>query len=187
VDNIPGIPGVGEKTAAKLLKQYDNLENILAHGDQIKGALGEKIRLGGDLARLSKKLATIITETPIPFHEENFRIKTPDTEALREVFAELEFRTLGRRILGEALEGSQGTPDLFSQTETAPPSLFPDQGLGPKGMENIHSKKPNYRSVSPDEIPELLEQLSKYKELAFDTETTGLDPNLAEILGIGFH
>ncbi|HEX3024674.1 MAG TPA: 5'-3' exonuclease H3TH domain-containing protein, partial [Chitinophagaceae bacterium] len=74
VDNIPGIPGVGEKTAAKLLKEYGTLENVLANADTIKGSLGEKVRAGKESAILSKKLATIITKTPVEFHEENFKL-----------------------------------------------------------------------------------------------------------------
>jgi len=75
VDNIPGIPGVGEKTAAKLLAEFETLENVLANADNIKGALGEKVRNGKDLALMSKKLATIITSVPVAFHEEDFRVK----------------------------------------------------------------------------------------------------------------
>src|SRR4029078_11637726 len=88
VDSIPGKPGVGEKTAAKLLAEYDSLENILANADSIKGALGEKIRNGKELAIMSKKLATIITNVPVSFHEEDFRMKEWNNEALTEVFNE---------------------------------------------------------------------------------------------------
>src|SRR6201996_1235536 len=99
VDNIPGIKGVGEKTAAKLLAEYGTLENVVASADSIKGALGEKVRNGKELAILSKKLATIITEVPVEFHEENFRLKEWNKEALNEVFNYLEFRTLIKRLL----------------------------------------------------------------------------------------
>src|SRR6202020_3216811 len=101
VDNIPGIKGVGEKTAAKLLTEWGTLENVVENADKIKGALGEKVRAGKDLAILSKKLATIITDVPVEFHEENFRLKGWNMAALNEVFTDLEFRTLGKRILGE--------------------------------------------------------------------------------------
>ena len=86
VDNIPGIPGMGEKTASKLLAEYDTLENILANADNIKGALGEKIRAGKDLAIMSKKLATIITNAPCEFHEEDFRVKPFNIDALKRYF-----------------------------------------------------------------------------------------------------
>src|ERR1700733_903540 len=103
VDNIPGIAGVGEKTAAKLLAEYGTLENVLANAEKIKGALGEKVKAGKDMAILSKKLATIITQVPVAFHEEDFKLKDWNRDALREVFAELEFRTFAKRILGEEL------------------------------------------------------------------------------------
>src|SRR5580693_3309321 len=105
VDNIPGIPGVGEKTAAKLLSEYQTLENVVANAENIKGALGEKVKNGKELAVMSKKLATIITNVPVEFHEENFRLKDWNKEVLNEVFTALEFRTLGKRILGEGFGG----------------------------------------------------------------------------------
>jgi len=91
VDNIPGIPGVGEKTAAKLLAEFDTLENVIANADKIKGALGEKVRNGIDSAILSKKLATIICNVPVEFHEEDFRLKEWNRQELKDVFTELEF------------------------------------------------------------------------------------------------
>src|SRR6516165_8631171 len=103
VDNIPGIPGVGEKTAAKLLGEFGTLENILANADKIKGALGEKVRAGKDMAVMSKKLATIITNVPVQFHEEDFRLKDWNKDALKEVFSDLEFRTIAKRLLGEEI------------------------------------------------------------------------------------
>src|SRR5436190_19207466 len=101
VDNIPGIKGVGEKTAAKLLAEYETLEKVLENADNIKGSLGEKIRAGKEMAILSKKLATILINVPTEFHEENFRIKEMNREALKEVFSELEFKALAKRILGD--------------------------------------------------------------------------------------
>src|ERR1700761_8319022 len=99
VDNIPGIKGVGEKTAAKLLNEYQTLESVIANADGIKGALGEKVRAGKEAAILSKKLATIITNVPVEFHEENFRLKEWNKELLNEAFNALEFRTLIKRLL----------------------------------------------------------------------------------------
>ncbi len=103
-DNIPGIPGVGEKTAAKLLKEYDTLEGVLANADKIKGAMGEKVRAGIDSAIMSKKLATIITNVPVQFHEEDYKISEKNIPALTEIFNLLEFKTLGKRILGSGFE-----------------------------------------------------------------------------------
>src|SRR6201996_287616 len=111
VDNIPGIKGVGEKTAAKLLAEFGTLENVVASAETIKGALGEKVRAGKDLAILSKKLATIITEVPVEFHEEDFRLKEWNKEALNEIFTTLEFKTLSKRILGESFAGGYTAPE----------------------------------------------------------------------------
>ena len=86
VDNIPGIAGVGEKTACKLLKEYGTLENVLEHADEIKGALGEKIRNGREAAIMSKKLARIITDVPVQFHEEDYRLKEWNIPELKEIF-----------------------------------------------------------------------------------------------------
>src|SRR4026208_587017 len=116
VDNIPGIAGVGEKTAAKLLAEFGTLENVLSNADNIKGALGEKVRKGKEAASISKKLATIIVNVPIEFHEANFQIKDWNKERLREVFADLEFKTLGKRILG----------DEFTAFKTAPEAVQTD-------------------------------------------------------------
>src|SRR3954467_781357 len=101
VDNIPGIAGVGQKTACKLLTEYGTLEKVLENADNIKGALGEKVRKGREAALLSKKLATIITNVPVQFHEEDFRLKEWNNDKLTEIFTELEFKSIGKRILGE--------------------------------------------------------------------------------------
>src|SRR6185436_6758293 len=93
--------GVGPMTATKLLAEHGTLENVLENADGIKGALGEKVRAGKEAALLSKKLATIITNVPVEFHEENFKLKDWDKEKLKETFIELEFRAIGKRLLGE--------------------------------------------------------------------------------------
>lgn len=133
VDNIPGIPGVGEKTAAKLLAEYGTLENVLDNADQIKGALGEKVRNGKELAVMSKQLATIITDLPVYFDEESFRISEHNKEELSEIFAELEFKTLGKRVLGEGFNAFQTQPenvqtDLFGNVVSTPKSNASKQG-----------------------------------------------------------
>lgn len=203
VDNIPGIPGIGEKTAAKLLAEYDNIENLLANADQIKGAVGEKVRNGRDLAIMSRKLATIITDVPIQFHEEDFRIKEKNTDILREVFDELEFKTLGKRVFGGAPEPTIVATDLFgnaipqrkapaatggaelqSAGEVETETLVEER---PAGINNISDTPHTYHLVITEaEIDTLIEQLMQYNEIAFDTETTDIDPNLADIVGMSF-
>ncbi len=204
VDNIPGIPGVGEKTASKLLAEYETLENVLHNADKIKGALGEKVRNGKDLALLSKKLATIITDVPVSFHEENFRMKDWNKEALKEVFAELEFRTIAQRLLGESLpipaskKGSidkelpQGIQtDLFGNAiePVSKPEPLPVSNEESFAVAtcNINNTAHNYTAVVKEsEIKKLVIDLSKQKEICFDTETTGLDANEAELVGMSF-
>jgi len=117
-DNIPGIPGVGEKTAAKLLKEYDTLEGVLENADKIKGAMGEKVRAGKDSAIMSKKLATIITNVPVQFHEEDYKLSEKNIPALTEIFNLLEFKTLGKRILGGDFEV------VSEKAKEAPVDLF---------------------------------------------------------------
>lgn len=197
VDNIPGIAGVGEKTAAKLLAEYDTLENILANGDNIKGALGEKIRSGKEMAILSKKLATIITQVPCEFHEEDFRIKAYNTEALKDLFNELEFKTLGRRILGEEYSafviGQQVVQtDLFGNAMEMPipkPEEIAkvEEKPGIVADKNITNTPHDYKLVIGEEaISDLVQQLMSIKEISFDTETTGVDANNAELVGLSF-
>jgi DNA polymerase-1 len=208
VDNIPGIPGVGEKTAAKLLKEYGNLENVLANVANIKGKLGEKIAAGKDAAIMSKKLATIITDIPAAvFHEENFRIKEMNKDALKEIFDFLEFKTLGKRILGEdsttTTDDGQLTTgkaakenvqmDLFGNIIEPEPkaavitSTESGEGTGLTVDKNINNSPHNYILSNTDElINQLTNKLINSPEICFDTETTGIDANDAELVGLSF-
>jgi DNA polymerase-1 len=209
VDNIPGIPGVGEKTASKFLQEYGSLENTLANADNIKGAMGEKVRKGKEMAILSKKLATIITNVPVEFHEEDFKLKDWDKEKLKEIFSELEFRTLGKRLLGEDFvpaaparsvvekEMPQGVQtDLFGNIiESALPKAEAttevdeaDQDDAPKVVDkNIHNTPHHYELVEGEAaIQQLVKELSSHREICFDTETTNIDANLAELVGLSF-
>ncbi|BDQ12813.1 DNA polymerase I [Sediminibacterium sp. TEGAF015] len=197
VDNIPGIPGVGEKTAAKLLKEYDTLENILENADKIKGALGEKVRAGKESAIISKKLATIITNVPVEFHEEDFRLKDWNREELNTVFTELEFKTLGKRILGETFNAFQAAPvavqtDLFGNAveekkTVEKETIIEDHSFGLVAEKNIENTSHEYRLVEIDaEIRDLVALLNQQKEICFDTETTGTDANNVELVGISF-
>jgi len=201
VDNIPGIPGVGEKTAAKLLAEYNTLENVVANADNIKGALGEKVRNGKDMAVMSKKLATIITNAPVEFHEEDFCVKAMNKEALKEVFAELEFKTLGKRILGDdfnIFENQQVAvqQDLFGNPVATPapsgngvpgPPAAVELELGLQAEKNIQNTPHSYHvAASSAEIDALAKQLMGEKQISFDTETTGIDANRAELVGLSF-
>jgi len=196
VDNIPGIPGVGEKTAAKLLAEYGTLENVLANAEHIKGALGEKVRNGRELAIMSRKLATIITNVPVSFHEEDFKLKAWNKEALHEVFSELEFKTLGRRILGEEIKEAGGVhvqTDLFGnpvaeknqprkQNDDAPNFDVSETTL----VKTIHDTPHEYQLVHAEQVKTLVQELLQHKEICFDTETTGIDANDCELVGLSF-
>lgn len=197
VDNIPGIPGVGEKTAAKLLKEYHTLDNVLANADNIKGALGEKIKKGKELAVMSKKLATILTEIPVKFHPEEFAVKEWDKATLSDIFRDLEFRAAAKRILGEeykeapkAAAASNGTQmGLFGDmTESRPVKEKEMPAATPMVHDrNINNTAHQYELVdSEKKIKSMLTDLKKLKEISFDTETTGLDANQCELVGLSF-
>ena len=247
VDNIPGIKGVGEKTAAKLLTEWGTLENVVANAENIKGALGEKVRAGKELALMSKKLATIITTVPVEFHEENFRLKEWNRDALNEIFNLLEFRTLGKRILGEGYGGAgsytppegvqtdlfgnavkpagapkkkpggpggnggvperSGPPEKLELLEEASTRLEAAVERGEENQEggepgeagaaepapvlhggrNIQNTPHSYTAIVGEKaIGELVGLLKQQKEICFDTETTGIDPNDAELVGLSF-
>jgi DNA polymerase-1 len=203
VDNIPGIAGVGEKTAAKLLKEFGTLENVLANADTIKGALGEKIRNGKEMAVISKKLATIIIDVPVEFHEGDYGLQEWNKEALKEIFAELEFKTIGKRILGEeipmaaderrpTIEKPQldlfGTPlPLPEPNNISSASESIEEPTVISADKNINNTPHDYKLVQTDqEIASLLQLLKGYDEICFDTETTNIDANLAELVGMSF-
>lgn len=201
VDNIPGIPGIGEKTASKLLGEYGSLENVLANADSIKGSVGEKVRAGKDLAVLSKKLATIITDVPCQFHEEDFRIKDFNKPALRDIFTELEFKTLGRRILGDESDPYSSVPagvqtDLFGNVvaqksrpgaAAEPAEEGQTEEIRIVADKNINNTEHTYHTVQGEEaIRELVALLEQQTEISFDTETTGIDANNAELVGFSF-
>ena len=203
VDNIPGIAGVGEKTACKLLAEYGTLENVLENAESIKGALGEKIRKGKEDAIMSKKLATIITNVPVEFHEEDYKLKEWNTAELRELFAELEFKALGKRILGEefnvfekvaTLPGG-GQMDLFVTVEegittgvqVAAIQKEPEEQVGVTADKNISNTPHNYILVEGKEkIADLVKELLPIEEISFDTETTGTYAHDVELVGLSF-
>jgi DNA polymerase-1 len=198
IDNIPGVAGIGQKTACKLITEYGSLENILENAENIKGALGEKIRSGRHDAILSKKLATIVTSVPVAFHEEDFRLKEWNKDLLKEVFTELEFKTVGRRLLGddfgEAPEkrGASGVQGgLFDAVDSAATGARKEftEVLNNvvQPIKNIHNTPHEYELVeSEGEMQLLLDALQANKEVSFDTETTGIDANEAELVGLSF-
>lgn len=183
VDNIPGIPGVGEKTAKALIAQYGSMENMIAHSHELKGKMREKVEANIEQALISKKLATIILDVPIEVSDEDLEISDPDHERLSALFAELEFRNLGKRILGEEYTvnkaPSNGQLDLFGSPSNEAPLV--EKGKSIDNVEHLY-----YLINTEAELKKLLTLLKKEKELAFDTETTGLDAMNESILGVSF-
>lgn len=200
VDNIPGIAGIGEKTAMKLLAQYHSLENVLDNADTIGGKMGEKIKAGRENALLSKELATIITDVPVTFHEEDFCIKDCDKGKLTDIFMELEFKTLGKRILGDGFAGSASVEakarvvqtDLFGTAVVTEEITVATEETVETGNilladKNIHNTPHEYEVIDTlEKRTALLQQLLQQSEISFDTETTGTDANEADIVGMSF-
>ncbi len=205
VDNIPGIPGVGEKTAIQLIKDFGSIENLLQNTDKLKGKLKEKVENNKEMAIQSKRLATIIIDCPIEFDEQKLVRKELNKDALRDLFKELEFRRLGQTLLGEDIGGneslasekteykakaSNGQTDLFSTA-----AFFNEQnGNGDSGEsepetnhETISTVAHQYILVDTDEkLNELISVLNSVQEYCFDSETTGLNALEAEIVGLSF-
>lgn len=185
VDNIPGIPGVGEKTAVQLLKDYGSVEEVIAHAEELKGKLKERVETYADQALLSKKLATIDLNAPVKFDAKAYEIEPVNREVLTEIFKELEFRTLAHAILGE--EDKETQKDLFgnpvdSKVSEKLATPAPAYAVADKNAENT---KHTYQLIdSLDEIRDLVQELEKQIMFCFDTETTGLDPNEAELVGL---
>jgi len=190
-DNIPGAPGVGPKTAMKLIAEYGSVEELFRNTEKLKGRLKEIIEDNRAQIELSKKLATIALDVPVEFNEKELEKETPDPQKLKALFDELEFRSAGIRILSEiekqekpeekmldapAAGSIQGT--LFSEETAAVPAA---------PMATIETVSHNYTLVSGEtELRLLTEKMLKLKEFCFDTETTGIDPLNAEIVAIAF-
>jgi DNA polymerase-1 len=199
VDNIPGIPGIGEKTAKLLIKQYGSMENIIANAEQLKGKQRENVIAFADQGMISKKLATIILNVPVEFDEQSLLLEEPSRELLEPLFAELEFRTLGKRVfgdgfsIGDAKANVSQQTDLFGNAVDEPvskaktfeqlPNLFEQPPVG----KTIADTKPDYQLVDTAEKRKvLIDLLLQQENISFDTETTGIDANRAELVGLSF-
>ncbi len=190
-DNIPGIPGIGEKTAIALIKEYGSVEGLLADTSQLKGKMKENVEKFAKQGLLSKQLATIITDVPVKFDAEALKMEEPDRRMLAEIFDELEFRTLKARVLGERHPQPPGLKavDESKRKEGVQTSLFdtPEYTSGVKEMKNINSDPHTYHLVTDAAgRRSLIKILSECDEFCFDTETTGLDTLIADLVGISF-
>ena len=194
-DNIPGCPGVGEKTAQKLIAEFGSIENLLEHTDQLKGALKTKVETNREMIIFSKFLATIKVDVPIRLDMNSLVREQADEDTLRKIFEELEFRTLMERIFKK--ESSPASPiagTLFNQ-ENGPVqgNLFeeftPDHTNEEKksNLESLNSLSYDYQLIDTEEKRnEIIKKLLTSEILALDTETTGTDPMDAELVGMSF-
>lgn len=186
-DNIPGVPGIGEKRAKELIAEYGSIENLLQNTDKLKGKQKENVENFADQALVSKELATIILDVPIEFDEKDLEIADPDPEELKKLFDELEFRNFAKRFFTDlsVKEGdSEGAvqAELFMDSDADSPE---DQGKGE--LKTLQNTKHAYKLVNSEkEAEKLAGLLAKQRSFCFDTETTGLDPNDSELVGIAF-
>lgn len=183
-DNIPGIPGVGEKTAVKFLKEFGSVEGLLANTDKLTGKMKEKVEQGAELALLSKQLATVMLDAPVEWNEEALRIEGFNKEKTKALFAELEFRNLNKRLFGDEL--NSGLKSGPHQGQNAQAGLFDDvpEAQEISAYQTIESAQPDYRAVTtPEEMENLAKRMMR-EDFCFDTETTSTDTLSAELVGL---
>jgi len=204
IDNIPGLPGVGDKTAKKFLAAYGSIEGLLANTHELKGKMKEKVEANAELGLLSKKLATIMLDVPVEFHEEDFELNTPDIPKIKEIFNELEFRRLTDNLLKTFHQEPEGVSaqktikkpvvkatantnaqfDLFQQPGTGDYTKTDDEVNGYNTIDNTSHV---YQYVNTQFARGLLlKNLLQQKSVCFDTETTGLKALEVELIGIAF-
>ena len=200
VDNIPGLPGVGDKTAKKFLKEFGSMENLFNNLDKLQGKLREKIEANKELGIISKKLATIITDVPVKFNAKDYELKTPNIEASIGIFEELEFRRIQENfkkifVLKKEIgvtENIEKSKESLTKTSPEQFDLFnppPGQGksFNENSKENLKTVRHNYQFInSPKGRSLLLKKILSQKSVCFDTETTSLDSLQAELVGIAF-
>lgn len=203
-DNIPGLPGVGDKTAKKFIAEFGTLEGLLANTDKLKGKMKEKVEENAELGRLSRKLATICVTCDVTFDAKDYELSEPNSEEVQKIFEELEFRRLKEQFLRIFSEESDVVNEKVNSEEPKQKkepqaagsgqfSLFGSDGDSPATLKEFSSRKtikdvPHvYQSVSPGMGMKLfLQNLMKQSVVCFDTETTSLNPLVAELVGIAF-
>ena len=189
-DNIPGCPGVGAKTAVKLLADFGSIEGLLSHTDQLKGALKKKVEENVQQIRESKVLATIVTDVPIDVTWDDMQRKTPNKEALVALYEDLEFRTFLRRLTGDApvAAASSAEPDLFSQAIVTNTNADEETTLDfQENLSTLADHPHQYHLIeSEEDAQELCRNLLTFSQVAFDTETTSVDAMQAQLVGMSF-
>ncbi|MCD4747581.1 MAG: DNA polymerase I [Bacteroidales bacterium] len=183
-DNIPGIPGIGEKRSKELIAEFGSVENLIQNSDKLKGKIKENVEEFAHQGLLSKQLATIILDVPIDFDEELLIRKNPNKEALKNIFDELEFRNLAKRVFTNiSIEQGKETPQI---------NLFDnvgeeiDKGYSEEKTTINNTEHKYYLIDTSEKRAELIEKLKQQKLFCFDTETTGIDVNNSELVGISF-
>ncbi|MDX1445475.1 DNA polymerase I [Lishizhenia sp.] len=188
VDNIPGIPGIGEKTSKKLIAKYGSMENLFEHTDELKGKQKENVINFMEQGRMSKMLATIILDVDVEFDAEDLKVVEPNADKIRELFTELEFRNLAKRVLGEEIVVTQAASspkdenqlDLFgtaNDTNSTPAT--------PESLKSLSTEKPSYHFVqTPEGRQKLLAKIMEQSSVCFDTETSSLEARHADIVGM---
>ena len=186
VDNIPGIPGIGEKTSKKLIKQYGSVENLIANAHELKGKQQENVINFAEQGLLSKKLATIILDAPVELDEQDLKVEAPDEEKILSLFSELEFRALSKRVLGENAKIEIPAPTAGTQMDLFNSHSEENNETG-KELKSIENVNVNYKLiVTEEERLKLISILKESKTICFDTETTGINAHQAELVGLCF-
>jgi DNA polymerase-1 len=198
VDNIPGIPGIGEKTAKALIKQYGSVEEIINHSHELKGKQRENVEQFAEQGLLSKKLATILLNVPVELDEAGLEICAPSKDLLEPLFAELEFRTLGKRVFGDDfsiteiksvgiqtdLFGNEVATGRTTMTVEVEDIAEPEFEIASKNINTVPHQY--YLADTPEKRKQLIDELRQQKSFCFDTETTGTDANCCELVGLSF-
>lgn len=184
-DNFPGCPGVGEKTAAKLINQFGSIESLLSSTDQLKGKMKEKVEGAVEDIKMSKYLATIRQDVPVSFSFDEMKVNEPDEARLREIFTELEFKSLADRILKKPVQKQKSVNlqlDLFAENPTDGQDLFENPAL-----ETFQTSGAKYHLIETEEDAKQLSELLVTKQIvSFDTETTSVCAIDAELVGLSF-
>ena len=195
-DNIPGIPGIGEKTAKTLIAKYGSVENLIDHAHELKGKQQENVINFAEQGRISKMLATIICDVDVEFNESELEMCDVDAEKVLQIFTELEFRTLAKRVIGEEIVVSAPTNQTTSKEpkDSSQLDLFgvqsmiePQEAIPTANYKTLVTERPSYHLISTaEERKELLEILLKHSQVCFDTETTDIDALHADLVGFSF-
>lgn len=194
VDNIPGLEGVGEKTAKKFIKQFGSMENLLANTHQLKGKLKEKVEASAERGLMSKKLATILCDVPIAFKEEEYNLETPDFEQVKAIFDEIEFRRLYENLYKAFASNDEIEETTINNSDANSNSVQLDLFSDFEALEQATTTKKNieetdhlYQYIDTEKGHQLLlKNLLAQSAVCFDTETTSLDELEAELIGLSF-